>query len=499
MNKVKNIFPSDFLWGGAVAANQCEGAYLEDGKGINATDVLVGIINDGAKPAIRWDDESEKYEVHYDENKVYLSHDGVDFYHRYKEDLELMAGMGFKAFRTSISWARIFPKGDETEPNEAGLKFYDELFAEMKRLGMEPVITLSHYETPLHLLTEYGGWCDERMIQFWMNYVNVVFNRYKNSVKIWMTFNEVNNLFRIPFAAGGLLDIHPSDKNEPIRDLTIKQKYQAAHYIFVAHAKTIEACHKIIPDAQIGCMLSLSHIVAYPFSSNPEDAFGALQFHRNHYFWTDTMCRGEYPAYVQRIWEENDCKPHMNEGDLKVIKDNLCDFIAFSYYMSAVFKDGTGMVAGTGGAKGIKNPYLKLSSPEPWAWPIDPKGLRYLCNLLTDRYRLPLFIVENGIGLDDVCDANGEYNDQFRMEYIQMHLQEIREAILDGCDIMGYLYWGPFDIVSAGTGEMKKRYGFVHIDRNNDGTGTLKRTKKKSYDYYKKVIETNGEDLEIIT
>lgn len=491
-------FPKNFMWGGAVAANQCEGAYLEGGKGINATDVLVGIIAEGTHPSIKWNEETKRYEPCYNPDKVYLSHDAVDFYHRYKEDLELMAGMGFNAFRTSISWARIFPNGDEVEPNEEGLKFYDDLFSEMRRLGMEPVITLSHYETPLHLLTEYGGWANEKMIDFWLRYVETVFTRYKDLVKCWLTFNEINNLFRIPFAAGAMLDINPSDVNEPISGLTIKQKYQGAHYVFVANAKTVELCHKIIPDAQIGCMLSLSHIVSYPYSCNPEDVFGAMQFQRNHYLWSDVMCRGEYPAYIHRIWEENNCKPIIKEGDLEVIKNNPCQFIAFSYYMSAVFKDGVGMAAGTGGAKGAKNPYLTMYSPEPWTWPVDPKGLRYLCNVLTDRYRLPLFIVENGIGLDDQANENGEYIDTFRMEYIKMHLSEIKEAIHDGCDIMGYLYWGPFDIVSAGTGEMKKRYGFVHIDRNNDGTGTLKRTKKKSYEYYKKVIASNGEELEVL-
>ena len=485
-------FPKDFLWGGAVAANQLEGAYLEDGKQLNVTDVMVGIISN---PDLKYDEQTNKWVPDFKEDKVYLSHDGIDFYHRYKEDLAHMAQMGFKAFRTSISWGRIFPNGDELEPNEAGLQFYDDLFDEMIRLGMEPVITLSHYETPLHLLTEYGGWLNEKLIEYWMNYVKVVFNRYKGKVKYWMTFNEINNIFRIPFAAGGVLKTTPNEKGIPNADLTDAELYQAAHYIFVANAKTVELCHEIDPEAKIGCMLSLSSMATYPYSCNPDDLFGALQFQRKQKLFLDVMCKGYYPGYVKRIWNEQNCTPVMNEEDLEIIKNNTVDYIAFSYYRSAVYKSDGSITVDTGGAAGVENPYLEGTSPEPWRWPIDPKGIRYVCNILTDEYNLPLFIVENGIGLDENLDSEGKIHDDFRKKYVKDHLVQIEEAIKDGCDVMGYLYWGPIDVVSAGTGEMRKRYGFVYVDRFNDGTGTLERSKKDSFEWFKNVIETNGEEL----
>ena len=308
----------------------------------------------------------------------------------------------------------------------------------MIRLGMEPVITLSHYETPLHLLTEYGGWLNENLIEYWMNYVKVVFNRYKGKVKYWMTFNEINNIFRMPFAAGGVLKTTPNEKGIPNADLTDAELYQAAHYIFVANAKTVELCHEIDPEAKIGCMLSLSSMATYPYSCNPDDVFGALQFQRKQKLFLDVMCKGYYPGYVKRIWNEQNCTPVMNEEDLEIIKNNTVDYIAFSYYRSAVYKSDGSITVDTGGAAGVENPYLEGTSPEPWRWPIDPKGIRYVCNILTDEYNLPLFIVENGIGLDENLDSEGKIHDDFRKKYVKDHLVQIEEAIKDGCDVMGY-------------------------------------------------------------
>ena len=487
-----SVFPKNFLWGGAVAANQLEGAYLTDGKKLNVTDVMVGLMN---PPDLKWNPDTQKWEPDFKEDKVYLSHEGIDFYHRYKEDLALMQGMGFNAFRTSISWGRIFPNGDEEQPNEAGLKFYDDLFDEMIARGMEPVITLSHYETPLHLLTEYGGWQNEKLIGFWERYVTTVLKRYKGKVKYYMTFNEVNNILRMPFGAGGVLDIRPADAGKPNAGLTLQQIYQAAHYLFVANAKAVKLCREIDPGARMGCMLSLSSIATYPYSCNPDDVFGTLEHQRKQFFFMDVMCRGEYPGYVKRIWRDNGIQVKISDSDLELLRKYTNDYIAFSYYRSAVYKSDAEMRLDTGGSVGVTNPYLTACSPAPWCWPVDPKGIRYVCNILTDRYGLPLFIVENGIGLDETPDASGRIQDDFRVEYVRDHLVQVGEAIQDGCDIMGYLYWGPIDVVSAGTGEMKKRYGFVYVDRHNDGTGTLERSKKDSYEWYKKVIATNGEDL----
>ena len=488
-----SVFPKNFLWGGALAANQCEGAYLADGKKLNVTDVMVGI---GSTPDLKWNEGTRKWEPHFDPNKTYLSHDGIDFYHRYPQDLELMAGMGFQAFRTSISWGRIFPNGDETEPNEAGLKFYDDLFDEMHRQGMEPVVTLSHYETPLHLLTEYGGWLNEKMIGFWLNYVKTVLTRYKGKVKYYLSFNEINIILRMAFAGGGVLNIHPTDTSKPNADLTDEMIYQACHHMFVANAQTVKLCHELDPDAKMGCMLALSSAATYPYSCNPDDVLGALEYQRKQFFFMDVMCKGFYPGYIKRYWREKGIQIKINEGDLDLIRQYTNDYIAFSYYRSAVFKSDGTMVMDTGGASGVENPYLTGTTPAPWRWPIDPKGLRYVCNILTDRYNMPLFIVENGIGLDEALDENGQIHDDFRVTYIRDHLLQVKEALLDGCDIMGYLYWGPIDVVSAGTGEMRKRYGFVYVDRFNDGSGTLERRKKDSYEWYRRVIETNGASLE---
>ncbi|MEG0365554.1 MAG: glycoside hydrolase family 1 protein, partial [Coprobacillus sp.] len=410
------------------------------------------------------------------------SHEAIDFYHTYRDDLKLMSGMGFNCFRTSISWGRIFPNGDETTPNEAGLEFYDELFNEMLELGMEPIVTISHYETPLHLYDEYGGWENRKLIDFFERYCEVIFERYKDQVKYWMTFNEINNVHTIPFAAGA---IKPYQKDNPHQCI-----FQAAHNMFVASAKANKLCHKIIPEAKIGCMLSLSGV--YPNTCKPEDVFGAYSLRRRSLFFSDVMMRGYYPSYATRWFEEYDVHLDIECNDLALIQDYPSDYLGFSYYRTTTFKEGMEIIGNTGGIKGEPNPYLKET---PWGWPIDPLGFRYVLNELYDRYQKPLFVVENGMGNIDILE-NETVNDDYRIDYIRDHIQAMKEAVKDGVDLMGYTYWGPIDIVSAGTGEMKKRYGFVYVDKDNDGNGTLKRYKKKSYDWYKKVIDTNGEDLD---
>ncbi len=489
----ESVFPKNFFWGGAVAANQCEGAWLEDGKQPNITDVMVGI---NAKEAgLKWNEEKQKWEMALDPNKVYLSHEGVDFYHRYKEDLQYMAGMGFNCFRTSIAWGRIYPNGDEEEPNEAGLRFYDDLFDEMIRLGMEPVITLSHYETPLHLLTEYGGWANKKMIEFWKRYVTTVFTRYKGKVHYWLTFNEVNNIYRRPVVSAGVLSRIPVDKNDPLK-VSAEDTWQAYVNLLAGNAWTVKIGHSIDSENKIGCMLTSSCVATYPYTCDPKDAWGAYNIQRiSNYYFGDPFCLGIIPGYVKRIWQEEGVSPELSETELDLIRQYTVDYFAFSYYRSGTFSKDAENAYDTGGIKGKENPYLRAVSPEPWKWPVDPEGIRYVLNVLYDRYHLPLFIVENGIGLDEGPDENGEINDAFRVQYVRDHLEQVKEALKDGVEVMGYLYWGPFDIVSAGTGEMRKRYGFVYVDRFNDGTGTLERRKKNSYDWFKQVVESNGADL----
>ena len=490
-------FPKDFLWGGAIAANQTEGAWLEDGKLPNCTDVMVGIGLDARNPGIRYNTETKKYEMALNPEKKYLSHEGIDFYHRYKEDLKLMAGMGFKAFRTSISWARIFPCGDEEKPNEAGLAYYDNLFDEMIKLGMQPVVTLSHYETPLYLLTEYGGWRNRKLVAFFERYARTVMERYSDKVKYWITFNEINMIYQMQFAAGGFLPSNV-DPNAPdmASNYTIKDTYQAAHHILLASALAVKACHQLAPKAKCGGMITSSPVATYPYSCNPDDIFGAMQARRKTLLFTDVMARGAYPSYIYRIWKENDCAPIMEEGDKEILKASTIDFLGISYYRSSVYKSDFKIEGGAGaltsGANGVSNPYLKETTPKPWCWPIDPKGLRYVLNELTDRYNLPLFIVENGVGLDEKEISGKMIEDPERIKYLEEHLKQVSEAIKDGCNVLGYLWWGPLDVVSAGTGEMRKRYGFVYVERFNDGSGDLHRSAKQSYFRYKEIIKNNG-------
>lgn len=465
-------FPKNFLWGGAIAANQAEGAYNEDGKGLSVADILpVGA------------DRFKNVKLEINEEKYYPSHEAIDFYHTYKEDIKELSELGMKCFRTSIAWSRIFPNGDEKKPNEKGLEFYDKLFDELLKYGMEPVITISHFETPLNLITKYGGWKNRKLIDFYVNYCNVIFNRYKDKVKYWMTFNEINHAHTLPLIAAGI--VVKEDENK-LQDI-----YQASHNMLVASAKAVIMGHEINKDFKIGCMLSLSPI--YPASCKPEDVFESYKLRRRSLFYSDIQMLGEYPSYFNRIAKENNINIEMEDEDIEILKKGVCDYLGFSYYRSSLHEAGMRILGNTGGLLGKKNPYL---SETKWGWPIDPLGLRYVCNELTDRYHKPLFIVENGLGAIDEVAEDGKIHDEERMEYLKKHVIMMNEAIEDGADIIGYTWWGPIDIVSAGTGEMKKRYGFVYVDKDNNGNGTLKRIKKDSYNYYKQIIATNGENLE---
>lgn len=465
-------FKEGFLWGGAAAANQFEGAFDKDGKGLSVQDVTpnggFGEITDGPT-----------------EDNMKLV--GIDFYNRYKEDIKLFAEMGFKTFRTSIAWTRIFPNGDESEPNEAGLKFYDDLFDELNKHGIEPLITLSHYETPLHLSKEYDGWVNRKMIGFYENYVRTVFNRYKGKVKYWLTFNEINSVLHAPFMSGGI--------STPPEELSEKDLFQAVHHELVASALATKIGHEIMPEAEIGCMVLA--MPTYPLTSNPDDVIAVMESERKNYFFSDVHVRGEYPGYMKRYFADNNIELDVTDEDLELLK-NTVDFISFSYYMSSTdTADQSKKVKGEGNILGgVHNPYLEASE---WGWQIDPKGLRIVLNDFWDRYQLPLFIVENGLGAKDelVTDENGNktVNDDYRIKYLNDHLVQVKEAVKDGVDVMGYTTWGCIDLVSASTAQLAKRYGFIYVDRHDDGSGSLDRYKKKSFNWYKEVIETNGESL----
>ena len=465
-------FPEGFLWGGATAANQFEGAYNEDGKGLSIQDLMPKGIT------------GPMSEEPTEDNMKLI---GIDFYHRYKEDIALFAEMGFKTFRLSIAWSRIFPNGDELEPNEKGLEFYDKVFDELAKYDIEPLVTLSHYETPLGLARGYNGWTDRRLIGFFERYVRTVFTRYKDKVKYWLTFNEINSALHFPVMSAGILT--------PKEELSKQDLYQAMHHELVASALAVKIGHEINPKFKIGCMIL--GVPNYPLTPMPADILKAMEQDRGNLFFADIHARGEYPRYMNRYFKENNIAIKFEDGDAEILK-NTVDFISFSYYLSScATADPEKNKAGAGNLiAGVPNPYLKASD---WGWQIDPEGLRYILNQLYDRYQKPLFIVENGLGAVDelIIDENGTktVNDDYRINYLNDHLVQVGEAIEDGVELMGYTTWGCIDLVSASTAELKKRYGFIYVDRNDDGSGTLERYKKKSFNWYKEVIATNGASL----
>jgi len=468
-SRYRDSFPEGFLWGGAIAANQAEGAWLEDGKGWD----LASCFSKGVHLKFQGKPEKGSYSPH---------ETAIDFYHRYKEDIALFAEMGFKVFRTSIHWSRIFPKGVEDEPNECGLQFYDDLFDELRKYHIEPLITISHYEMPLYLVEQYGGWRSRELIGFFEHYCRTIFTRYKDKVKYWLTFNEINNMRRnADYVAGVIFDGTEGNLKQLI--------YQSAHHMFVASSMANKLCHEIIPDAKIGCMLSLSNI--YPYNCDPQAVFETMDIRRKSLFFSDVMVRGYYPNYIFRLWEENNVHIQVEEGDLELIRSYPSEFVAFSYYRTSTHEAGKPSFFDTGGEFSTPNPFLKTSE---WGWQIDPVGLRYTLNEIWDRYQVPVFPVENGLGAQDQVE-DGKIHDPYRIEYLSEHLKAVKEAVKDGVEIMGYAYWGPIDIVSASTSEMKKRYGFIYVDKDNEGNGTLARIKKDSFEWYKRVIETNGEIL----
>lgn len=481
-----NQFPEGFLWGGATAANQLEGAYNEGGKGLSIFDMVQFVPKEERGNDIEMDVKSKKELEDLLAGKGgdnFPKRRGIDFYHRYKEDIALFAEMGFKTFRMSISWPRIFPNGDDREPNEEGLAFYDKVFDELLKYGIEPLVTLSHYEIPLSLVQKYNGWADRRVIEFFVNYAETVFNRYKGKVKYWLTFNEINISTLSPYIGSGVLINEVENKEQTV--------YQALHHQFVASARAVKACHEIIPEAMIGCMLARMEV--YPETCSPDDVLEAQKEDQMNLFFTDVQVRGYYPSFMLSYFEENDIKIDMLPGDEELLLQHTVDYLSFSYYMSMVASGAPGKKKEKGNFfSGVKNPYLESSD---WGWQIDPKGLRITLKKMYDRYQVPLFIVENGLGAYDTVEEDGSINDDYRIDYMRAHIEQMKEAIKEGVDLIGYTSWGCIDLISAGTSEMSKRYGFIYVDQDDYGNGTLERSKKKSFDWYKQVIATNGEVL----
>ncbi len=464
-------FPDGFLWGGATAANQLEGGYLDGGKGLSIQDVMPkGIM---APPT----------EGPTDDN---LKHVGIDFYNRYAEDIALFAAMGFKTFRFSIAWSRIFPKGDELEPNEEGLAFYDRVLDELEKHGIEPLVTISHYETPLHLAQQYDGWVSRELIGFYERYARVLFERYGSRVKYWLTFNEINSVLHAPLLSGGILT--------PKEQLSEQDLYQAIHHELVASALATKIAHEVAPNAQVGCMLIAMPV--YPLTPSPADALKVMEVDHSNLMFGDVHVRGEYPGFALRLFKEKGIDLNITDEDREILK-NTVDFISFSYYMSIAETADPAADSGEGNIMGgVPNPTLEKSE---WGWAIDPTGLRIVMNQFWERWQKPLFIVENGLGAkDQLVEIDGvkTVDDGYRISYLNDHLVQAGEAIADGVELLGYTTWGCIDLVSASTAQLSKRYGFIYVDRNDDGSGTLERYKKKSFDWYAEVIRTNGGSLQ---
>ena len=475
-------FKKDFLWGGALAAHQFEGGVIGTTKGLSVADVMTN----GAHGVPR------KITDGVVEGNYYPNHDGIDFYHRYKEDIALFAEMGFKCFRTSIAWSRIFPLGDEAAPDEEGLKFYDEVFDELLKNGIKPVITLSHFEMPFHLAKEYGGFVNKKVIDLYVRFAEVCFRRYKDKVAYWMTFNEINNQmnYKNDLFSWTNSGAHFMNYEDPEKIM-----YQCGLNELLASAKAVKIARQIDPKMKVGCMISM--IPVYPFSCNPDDQLLAQKTMHDRYFWSDIHVRGHIPAYVLKMFERKGWDFDLSEEDLRTLKEGTVDFIGFSYYMSDTV-DSSGEKKNNdridiSTSASVSNPFLKVSD---WGWAIDPKGLRYSLNALYERYEKPLFIVENGFGAIDKLNDDHSCDDQYRIDYLKAHIQEMEKAIEeDGVDLIGYTPWGCIDCVSFTTGEMKKRYGFIYVDKDDLGNGTYNRYKKRSFFWYKRVISSNGKQL----
>lgn len=481
-------FPKGFLWGGAVAANQVEGAFNVGGKGLSVADVAT------FKKDLSVEDyaghnhvstEKIQYAMEHLTDDEFPKRRGIDFYHHYKEDIALFGEMGFKAFRMSIAWSRIFPTGEEEEPNEEGLAFYDNVFKELKKNGIEPIVTLSHYEMPLALAVKHNGWYERKVVDYFVKFSKVCFERYKDYVKYWLTFNEIDSIVRHPFTTAGIIpDYCPEGKE-------LEVVYQGLHHQFVASALVTKLCHEIISGSQVGCMLT--KLTCYPNTCKPEDVEKTLKRNLDNYFFADVQVHGKYPPLILKRFEREGIYLEMLPGDLEILAENTVDFVSFSYYMSlteAVHTDQETTAGNT--VMGVKNPYLPSTE---WGWQIDPLGLKISLIELYDRYNKPLLIVENGMGTKDVLTEDKKVHDGYRIEYFKSHFKVMEAAIEEGVELFGYTSWAPIDLVSASTSQMSKRYGFIYVDQDDFGNGTLKRYKKDSFYWYKDIIATNGKNL----
>ncbi len=480
-------FPEDLLWGSASADFQYEGGFGEGGRGNVTGDYVTNgshtvprmmtyIMPDGTTGASAMRTSiPEGAKAYLDETKYYPSHQATDFYHHYKEDIQLLSDMGLNCLRFSICWGRIFPTGEEETPNEEGLAFYEDIIDTCLENNMEPLITICHDEVPVYLSDEYDGWSSRHTIDCYLKLCKALFERFSSKVKYWITFNEINVL-----SGFSHLGVHSC---EP------QATFQAVHHMFIANSLAIKMAKEYREDCMVAVMYALSPV--YSLTCKPEDVFAQLDVRRRTLFYIDVMARGYYPNYADKMFKELGVEIKMEPGDEDIIKANTIDYIAFSCYRSTTASaktklDLTGLSFDT-------NPYLEQTA---WGWPIDPQSIRFVCNEIYDRYQKPLFIVENGMGEVDVPDENLYVNDAYRIDYLNDHFKEIQKAVeIDKIPVLGYTMWGGVDLVSLSTGEMKKRYGWIYVDMDDLGNGTLKRVPKASYYWMKEFMETKGQNL----
>lgn len=479
----------NFLWGGAIAANQVEGAWNLDNKGMSVADVATYKPNVDVKDYKAHNTvTSEMIQQAKEDSEIqwYPKRRGIDFYHRYKEDIQLFAEMGFKALRISIAWTRIFPNGEELEPNSSGIEYYKNIFKELKKHDIEPIVTLSHYEMPLALSEKYNGWVDRKLIDLFVNYAEVCFTAFGKYVKYWLSFNEIDSVGRHPFTTAGIVE-------DKCKEYSLEEAiYQALHHQYVAAAIATKRCHQLIPESKMGCMLT--KLTTYPNTCKPEDVLLSLQSNLDNYAHADIQSFGEYPPLYKQRLQNKGIEIKKGKEDDQLLKENTADYLAFSYYMSRTESSDPTLEQTSGNTiMGVKNPYLPSTE---WGWQIDPVGLKISLLELQDRYNIPLIIVENGMGAKDEVTSDGKIHDNYRINYMKQHIKEIMDAVEAGVDLFGYTSWAPIDLISVSTSQMSKRYGYIYVDQDDLGNGTLKRLKKDSFYWYKQVIESNGQKLD---
>lgn len=481
-----NSFPEDFLWGGATSAAQFEGGYQEGGRGLSHLDYVKFLGKDSAEGSkTHWlTPEVYQYNKDHEDEFFFPFRKGSDFYHHYKEDIALLAEMGFKCFRLSVSWSRLFPTGMEDTPLEAGVQFYHDVFQECLKYQIEPLVTMLHYEVPAYITENLNGWESRKTIDHFVRYTKFLIDEYKDEVKYWITFNEINMIMNCSYLGGGLF----TEKSELDEDSCV---FTSLHHMLIASARTVKYFHEHHKNGMIGLMIA--RLQNYAYTCSPKDVLAAQAQNRFNYFPLDIAVKGRYPKFILNYFEERNIRIDLSEEDRKILSEGTIDFTAISYYHTGVIsadedkKEDIGLLI-----RKLSNPHIGKTA---WGWGIDPDGLRITLNEMNDRYGLPVFIVENGMGAYEELDENHEIHDDYRIAYLKAHIEAIRDAILDGAEVLGYTPWGCIDLCSCSYASMSKRYGFIYVDADDLGRGSYARYRKDSFYWYQKVIRTNGEDL----